>query len=209
MRRINKNMNNRIGSQGFVSSPGSGLVIDCLGSNSGYLTQSSDGQIGIITAVTAAITPKYEFYDHYGRQLIPDSSQYATATFNGRNDSYDGGMQTWNTSSSVFRPESLGKCYTIRVTGRTESTGGGGTGVIHFSLGLSGALPPFYVQNENRHSQEIEFQSRNNLSHIHIHCIFPVFTDAQLFASGAQVYMTTTIAGGIQLISASIMIKEG
>lgn len=201
-------MKNTIGDQGFVSEPGDGAFTN-LGQSMGYVTQSADGRLGLFTAITASVTPRYEFWDHNGVQNIPVSPTYATMSINGQRDSYDGGMTTWNTSSSAFRPEALGKCYTLRITGKTAPTGGGGAGVIHIDFALSGANPPTYVANYNRQKQGVEFQSRNNVSHIDVQCIFPTFADAAMFASGAQIYMTTTIGGGIQLMSASIMIKEG
>jgi hypothetical protein len=202
-------MRNKICQQGFVSEPGDGVNISGLGSNMGYLTQSASGEIGIFTAVTAAITPRYEFHDHGGIQYIPDNDTWVTMSINNGNDYYDGGLATWNTATSKFTSEALGKVYTLRLTGWTESTGGGGTGIIQIALALSGASAPTFVKDYNRLKQTYEFQSRNNLDHIHISANYILFTDVPVYVSGAQFYMNTTIAAGIQLVSASLMIKEG
>jgi hypothetical protein len=148
---------------------------------------------------------KFQFSEHSGTQLIPDVS-YAPMKINGIHDSVNGGLNLWNTVTNVFKPTTINSVYTLRVTGKTAPTGGSGNQIIHLSFLLSGSDPHAY---NGRNGQEYEVGARSGLDHVHLHAMFTCFSDQDLVTSGAQIYMTTTINSGIELLSCSIFIKEG
>ena len=173
-----------------------------------YLT-SSYANLVKSTSGSLATAVKYAFFDHNATQTITDNNGYVALKCNGQLDHVDGGISVWNTSSNVFEFNQLGAVYTIRLSGKSEALGGGGNGVIHVDFALSGALPPNYVQGYNRQKQGVEITTRANATHIDILAIYTVFVDSALLASGGQIYATSTVAGGVQLNSCSIFIKEG
>jgi hypothetical protein len=167
---------------------------------SGSFTGSFSGSF-----VGLAQTIKYEFYEHQGSQTISDVS-YTPLKINAVHDQYNGGLHLWNTSSNVFKPIDPNGIYTIRITGKTGPTGGSGNQTISIAFALSGSDPN---QFNPRHGQEYEILVRSGLSHMHIFTTFTTFMDQDLLVSGAQIYTKTTVAGGLELLSCSIFIKEG
>jgi hypothetical protein len=199
---------NKIGNQGFVSEPGSdALQIDSLAPISGSVLTVNAA--GTVQAKTMAGSTKYGFWDYHLTQTIPTDPTYAVLRCNGQHDFVDGGLSLWNTQSNVFQPTRVGEVYSVRITGKTGATGGGGTGVIHIDFALSGATPPNFIQDYNRQKQGYEVATRASVNHIDINAHYTIFTDDRLVASGGQFYTTTTHNSALTLMSMSVFIKEG
>lgn len=187
-----------------ASGPTDVVIESAPGGTTGMLTTDTNGKV---SASNLATRIRYEFWDHtVGGQSVPTAS-YTYVKVDGQADHVDDGLSTWNTSSFVFRPEAIGNVYTLRFSGKLANPSK--NGVVHLDFALSGANPPNYVPNYNRQKQAREFQVANSQDHVDLLGVFTVFVDQALFVSGGQFYVTSNINGGINMVSASLFIKEG
>jgi hypothetical protein len=236
MRNVRGAFKNRVGPQGFVTDDigHTGHTHFVIENHKGHTEPNvlyvlEDGTVEVLSGVglssvlgsfTGSIIPspsgtlassvKYEFHDHSGSaQAVPQSPSYVVLACNALHDRVDGGLDLWDETTNAFRPNKIGSVYTIRLTGKLAALGGGGNGQTHIDFALSGALPPNFVPDYNRHKQGYEVTSRANSDHTDIFATFTTFVDNKLLLSGAQFYATTTINGGVLLASMSLFIKEG
>jgi hypothetical protein len=160
---------------------------------------------GKVTPVTVASGSRFEYYEHGGgEQIISASDGFLPVQIDGAMDSFNGGLTGWNTSSNVFQPEEVNSIYTLRFAGEVVPVGG--NPIYHLDFVVSGSDPDQVVGF--RHHQSIEQTIRNTADHIHIHGVFVVFVDQDLFVSGGQFKMHTE-STTLTLASASVLIKEG
>lgn len=211
---------NRAGKQGFVTEDKGKLVdtsfvIENLAGAPVSNVLKVDPADGTVQAVqilavtgTLAGAVRYEYHAHSGVQTIPDAGTYVAIQCDGLRDSVNGGLSLWDTTNNVFKPTLLGGVYTIRFTGKTGNIPGGGNSFIHLDFQVSGSIADVDAGYQ-RHYQGRDFATRANAPDIDLSTNFVVFADADLIASGAQLYANTGIGGGVSLVSCSIMIKEG
>ena len=164
----------------------------------------SVNSVGLIQTGSLANNVRFTYHEHGGgAQIASGSVNFVVMAIDGQRDSYDGGLAVWNTGSNVFMPEAINTVYTLRVAG--QITPASGNPYFHVDFILSGSDPNTSVGF--RHHQSWETIVKNNADHIHVHAIFTVFADEDLFVSGGQVKMTTD-GKALTLNSASIFIKE-
>lgn len=122
----------------------------------------------------------------------------------GQTDYEDGDLNTWNTSSSEFKPDHLGGVYTISFNGELQPTSG--NPVYFLSFIVSGS-DPRHIQGF-RNQKSIAATVDSNTDKHFVNGVFPIFADDDIYVSGAH-FVAQTNGGNITLISASVFIKEG
>jgi len=176
----------------------------------GFVTGSNQGTCIIdVGNVNSNINSKrnYEFYEHSGSQTASGSLVFTPLAINGTNDSLLFGLSTWDTSSFVFQPAEINRTYTLRMEGEMAPIAG--DPVFRVDFAVSGASPNSVALGHFRHHQSVDVLVRNVAgAHQHVHAVFEVFADADLFASGGQLYIASD-GPEITLLSASLMIKNG
>jgi hypothetical protein len=171
------------------------------------LTVTEDITISQSHTITANLEEihKFEYWEHSGSiQIASGSGNYTRLLINGQRDSYAGGLNTWNTGSSVFYPESVGRIYDLAVDLRVQPTPT--SPVLDVTFIISGSNPAYIVPL--KHNQSFESVIRNNVPHQHVHTQFCVFSSQELFVSGG-VLLISSDGQQINVLSASILIKNG
>lgn len=157
---------------------------------------------GTVENVSLSEKVRYEYYEH---AAVPQSVDTTSSQLfiNGATDVVNGGLSTWNTASSAFQPEGIGRVYTLRYAGLIDPVGG--NPVLHVDFDLSGSD---FTREWSRHHQSEENLIRNTGLHQHVHAVFTVFVDEDLFVSGGVIHAETS-TGIVSIASSSIMVKEG
>jgi hypothetical protein len=160
------------------------------------------------TALTGSIArlTRFEYHEHNGlTQEITGGLVWTQVQINDLGDSYDGGLTTWDPTTSVFRPDNVGDVYSFRVAGTIDPVGG--NPVLNLDFILSGS-DPNDPSLSFRHHQSYEMLIRATVPHVHVQANYTIFADEDLFVSGGILVATST-GTTLTLHSASIMVKEG
>ena len=142
----------------------------------------------------------YEYYRHSATQTF--ATDYTHFLNDAGYGNINGGLRTWNAGSSIFYPEKTGSVYILRLEGTIDPVGG--NPIFRVDFLVSGSHPDTFTENF-RHKQTFEIQVRNNVSHQHIHGVFMVFVDADLFVSGG-IFLGSSTGGNITVLTSSLMI---
>lgn len=105
--------------------------------------------------------------------------------------------------------------YTIRLDGIIPTAGVTGDPIFHIDFEVSGVISTTSSAghaNETVHRQTVDTvvrsQGPTSPNHVHFHAVYIIHTDAQIVASGAQLYVATS-GPALQFASGTMLIKEG
>jgi hypothetical protein len=158
--------------------------------------------------------PKYQVFNLANQSFT--GSTHGRIRFQGQ--AYSGSRyleNIWDFTNHKFVFSGEHQIYTIRLDGIIPTAGVSGDPTFHVDFEVSGAISttaPGSHANETIHRQTIDTiirtQGPQGVDHAHFHAVFIINTDAQLVASGAQLYVATS-GQSLQFTSGTLMIKEG
>jgi hypothetical protein len=166
---------------------------------------------GSVTTVLENFVRKYELYQHLSSQTISGANVYHVLRFPGTYQTVSGGLNTWNTSSSTFFPQTLNQTYLFRIDFVMSASTG--NPLLHLCFDRVGTVATDigggHVGPLSIHRQEVDSDVvRGGQGHSHFHWFLSLIADSTLMASGAQIYVST-LNQNITFSSGSILIKEG